>query len=177
MVPTMEKVSHSAGSALEFSVLKLNVSEIIICGHSSCGAMTSLLKDDIFDDKRQIPHLQEWLKHGQLALERFRKFKENPSEPIIFSKLDTKIEAHIDPNLPDVDQLSQINVLQQVENLLTYPFVSERIKSKDIRVHAWWFDIGAADVYVYSERRDAFHVIDNDAVEQLLQRYESQEDQ
>src|ERR1700750_2859481 len=55
--------TNSTAAGIEFAVYVLKVSDIVICGHSQCGAMTALL-DGIPPDKR-MPHLKEWLTLAQ----------------------------------------------------------------------------------------------------------------
>jgi len=77
------------------------------------------------------------------------------------------IPAKIDENLPDYDQLSQLNVLQQLENLTTYSVVKD---STTLHLHAWWFDIKTADIYFFSPARGKFVLIDVDTASELLKK-------
>src|SRR5438105_1679859 len=60
---------ESEGAALEFSVLSLKVSDLIVCGHSECAAMRALVEGR---EKLDLPHMRSWLRHAQPALERYR---------------------------------------------------------------------------------------------------------
>lgn len=141
----------SAQAALEFSVLNLNISDIILCGHSECTAMQTLAQGL---DNSCCPHLVTWLKHGDESLNRV---------------LNGFI---VDPTLSKHNQISQANVLQQIEHIKTYPFVRERMEKNQLRVHGWWFDIAQADVYCYESSLGQFVLIDADEAKLIIRRME-----
>jgi len=138
-----------AAAALEFSVLTLKISNIIVCGHSECGAMQSLSQGF---DTQCCPHLASWLKYGEESLRKVRNgFVMNPS-------------------LSEPNQISQVNVLQQLDHIASYPFVRERLEKKLIRLHGWWFDIAHADVYCYEQNINQFVMIDENEGKLILDR-------
>ncbi|MFM7200964.1 MAG: carbonic anhydrase [Myxococcota bacterium] len=140
---------RSAGAAIEFAVTSLEVSNVIICGHSECGAMRALLEGR---EKLSPPNLQNWLAHGEESVERWRAGKAP----------DKSLSAH--------NQLSQLNVLQQIEHVMAYPMVQERIRAGKLRVHGWWFDIAKADVYAYEEDEGCFSLLDEAHTERIITR-------
>jgi len=139
----------SAAAVIEFSISSLNVSDIVICGHSECAAMQALSKGI---DTLSCPHLESWLKYGKEALNKVR-------EGFV-----------IDPSLSESNQISQVNVLQQVEHIKSYPFIKDRLEKKQLRVHGWWFDIAQADVYCYEQNINQFVLIDEKEAQQILKR-------
>src|SRR5882672_289195 len=126
-------------AAIEFATLALNVADVIVCGHSECGAMRMLLgeRQDL-----KAPHLRDWLKNSEKALQQYQR------------------GSRMKGNLAPHNHLSQLNVLRQLDNLRTYPIVWERLKAGRLRLHAWWFDIAQAEVLTYDEREGQFVVID-----------------
>jgi len=140
---------ESEGAAIEFSVLTLGVRDIIVCGHSECGAMQAALKGTIPEDK---PHLRAWLRHSSDALARYA----TGTAP--------------DPTLAPHNRLSQINTLCQRDHLLTYPPVHDAVAAGRLRLHAWWFDIKHADVYTYDEETGRFVLIEESNMESLLKK-------
>ncbi len=147
--PSSDKNASSEMSAIEFSILNLNVTDVIICGHSECGAMEALI-GNVKDDKTQ--HLKAWLLNAKEALNRLNSGQS------------------LDSSLSRSNQLSQINVLLQMEHVKTYPVVKERMLSGQLRVHGWWFDITKADVYAFEEDQNKFIVIDEVEADRLLAR-------
>ncbi|MFO1462325.1 MAG: carbonic anhydrase [bacterium] len=142
----------SAAAALEFSVRQLGVKDVIVCGHSECGAMRALLEGATTPG---WPHLQDWLKNGQATLERFRQGRS------------------VNRSLGPVNQLSQLNVLVQMEHVASYPFVQEKIAAGELLVHGWWFDIAHADVYAYEPEEDRFVLVEVGEAERILARLEA----
>jgi carbonic anhydrase len=131
---------ESEAAAIEFSTLALNVRDIIVCGHSECGAMRILM-----DGKRDLPapHLHSWLRHAEGARQQV---------------LDgARMAAELAPH----NHLSQFNVLRQLDHLRTYKVVQERMQTGTLRLHAWYFDIAEAEVLAYDERDKRFNVIDD----------------
>lgn len=145
----LTKGDESEAAAIEFSVNILNIANIIVCGHSECAAMNALVNDRA---KVKLPHLKNWLRHGEPALERLRK------------------NGPLDPNLKIHNQLSQLNVLLQMEHIKTYPMVRKRVEEGTLSIHGWWFDIAKADVYAYEEEMSKFILIDEIGAEKLLTR-------
>lgn len=139
----------SASAILEFSIFSLKVSDIIVCGHSECGAMQAIVNGV---DSQTCPHLQSWLKYGE---ESFNKVKKG---------------FIINPSLSIHNQLSLVNVLQQMEHIRSYPFIRERLEKKVLRIHGWWFDIAQADVYCYEPNLDQFVLIDDKEAKLILER-------
>jgi carbonic anhydrase len=139
----------SEAAAIQFALAALPITEIIVCGHSECGAIGALARGQTPAD---TPALGCWLRHGESALR----------------KLDrgTRLGSHLDPH----NQLSQINVLEQLEHLKTYPAVQERLANRRLRLHGWYFDIKGADVYEYEPSEERFHLIDESYAVTLLNR-------
>lgn len=142
---------ESEVAALEFAILNLTVKDIIICGHSECGAMLALYHGR---ENVQASHMCSWLGHGQGALEALQAREGDK-------------KFHSAELLPH-NQLSQLNVLQQLEHIKSYPIVEECLKTKKLRIHAWWFDIAKADVYSYDEEKIKFILIDERGAQLLL---------
>lgn len=139
----------SALAAIEFSIFSLNVSDIIVCGHSECGALQAISQGV---DTCTCPHLQSWLIYAE---ESFKKVKKGFT---------------LNPALSEHNQISQVNVLQQMEHISSYPFIRDRLEKKQLRIHGWWFDIAQADVYCYEQELNQFVLIDENESKLILQR-------
>ena len=145
----------SVAAALEFAAFELNVTDIVICGHSSCGAMKALIAQESGEGGALPPHLTAWLKNGAPALARHR------GGPVAITHKQ---------ELPEHDRLALANVLAQLDHLRTHPFIKERVDQGKLRLHGWWFDISTADVYAYEPDEKAFLVIDEAETERILER-------
>lgn len=152
LVPSADapsKEDNSAIAVLEFALFRLQVANIIVCGHSECGAMQTITYGD---DIHSCPHLACWLQHGEEALKKVRN------------------GFVLDASLSEHNQVSQVNVLQQMEHIASYPFVRERLKQKQVRIHGWWFDIARADVYCYEQDQNQFVLIDENEAQLIIAR-------
>jgi carbonic anhydrase len=157
LVPSREELNAgkgdtSVGAALEFSVKVLGVRDIVICGHSECGAMKAILESP---ENPDMPTLSSWLKNGLPALK------------------DKKLQLAETPDLSAANRLSQLNVLMQIQHLRTYPFIRNVIRRTELRVHGWWFDIQHADVHAYKSGIKSFVLMDEKEVENTLQDLDS----
>jgi len=150
---------YSAGAAIEFAILNLGVREIIVCGHSSCGAMKASLRGV----SGETPHLRQWLYWMEDSRSRYIR-KDYTFKLMIGGEIQ-EVKATFDENLPDYDRLSQLNVLQQLENLTSYSLVQN---SPYLHLHAWWFNIPTADIYFFSVSLGKFVLIDTDTATELL---------
>lgn len=128
----------STAAAIEFSVLNLNVPDIVICGHSECAAMRSFIDSPLPDGQQA---LNAWLEFAVPSVKRWRDAKQ------------------LNPHLTAHNHLSQINVLQQLAHLSSYPYVAERIAAGTLRLHGWWFDLATADVHQYDNAAQQFSLI------------------
>lgn len=137
---------ESEAAAIEFAIMNLNVSDIIVCGHSECAAMRALINGR---DKVAPPNLRAWLRHGEQSL---ANLTDNPGE------------------LSKANHLSQLNVLQQLENLRSYPIVKERHANGRLKLHGWWFELSTANVYAYEEAAEKFVLIDEEEANRILSR-------
>jgi carbonic anhydrase len=129
----------SEASAIEYAVSVLKVPNIIVCGHSGCGAMKATLNAELVAG---APNLSRWLYHADAAT--FRLAQEGP----------------LDPSLPPYDQLSQLNVLTQLDHLRTYPVVREQVEKGRLELSGWWFDISSGDMHAWQEQEQRFARID-----------------
>ncbi|MBI2711719.1 MAG: carbonic anhydrase [Bdellovibrio sp.] len=137
---------ESEAAALEFALLKLDVSHIVICGHSECGAMHAIHHGR---EKVGPPNLRSWLRHGDSR-----------------KKVDLINSLGLDP----VNFRSQTNVLEQLEHLKSYPFLAERIAQNRTKVHGWWFELKTANVYAYEEAEKRFILIDEEEAQRIRER-------
>lgn len=144
LIPVIE--GGSVAAAVEFALTTLDVRDIIVCGHSECGAMIALV-----EGRRQLdaPNLKRWLRHADSSVGRLKR------EP----DWHTELSPH--------NRLSKINVLQQLDNLKTYPEVRDRIEQGKLKLHGWWFDIAEAEVYEYDPVTHRFVVIDESFLKQF----------
>ena len=126
-------------AAVEYAVEHLRVKDIIVCGHSDCGAIKALYKDRAH--YAGTPHIGQWLKNGDRTM------------------------AIVTANYPQLTReerleiTSEENVLVQLENLRTYPVVKTAAREGRLHLHAWFFEIGTGRVYAYAPERGQYEPI------------------
>lgn len=125
---------HSTASAIEYALKVLKVEEIIICGHTQCGAIASLYAPL---DKGDFVHTIKWLSLGQKA-------KSMAMASLNKSEADSEL----------LRLTEQLSVITQIENLLTYPIVKELIEQNKLHLHGWIYHIenGSIDYFDPDER-------------------------
>ncbi len=138
---------HSEAIAVNLAVETLKVRNIIVCGHSNCAAMKAALNTDSVSQS-----LKRWVAHAGLAHDLF------------------KSGEVLNPDLAPVDQVSQLSVLVQLINLQTYPAVAQAMEAGVLQLHAWWFDVGAGNVYSFEPDQNQFVLIDQTQGGRILER-------
>jgi carbonic anhydrase len=129
--------TNSTAAAIEFAVETLRVSDIVICGHSQCGAISALLADRPVSET--TPHLRDWLKLAAPVLDMLGKDY-----------------AHL-PNGPAREKAAaEENVLFGLDNLHSYSCVQERLADGSLRLHGWFFKIATAELFAYDPETRQF---------------------
>lgn len=124
--------------------------------------------------------LRAWLcTHALQSLEKFQQLQVSDyQKPLIFQAETPmrKFVAYIDPDNEFAleDKLSQINTLQQLQNIASYGFLKKRLETHQLHIHALWFDIYTGEIYYFSRQAKRFLIIDENNFDRLLsevQRY------
>jgi len=131
LVPTYkpDEDFHATAAGIEYAVSVLNVQEIIICGHTHCGACEHLYEAV---EGEELIHTKKWL---ELA--------ENAKKSAILS---LGQQADKEELLRLTEKLSVIN---QIDNILTYPSVKKRFEENKLHIHGWCYDIETGKIEYY----------------------------
>ncbi len=121
--------TNSTAAAIEFAVHVLKVSDIVVCGHTQCGAMTALLNG--LRNPTAMPHMAAWLEAAAPVRE-------------IVQREYKHLEA-----AARVTAAAEENVLLGLENLEGYPVVAKRLGDSTLRLHGWCFKIETAEMFAY----------------------------
>lgn len=135
IVPPHGAATGGEAATIEFAVAGLNVRDIIICGHSHCGAMQGLLQPE---QVAGLPAVAAWLRHAETT---GRIVRENYSHLDGHRLLTATIEE---------------NVLVQLENLRTLPAVASRLIKGNLKLHGWVYKIETGEVFAYDPRSGQF---------------------
>ncbi|MBL8177396.1 MAG: carbonic anhydrase [Bryobacterales bacterium] len=135
IVPPYGERMGGVSATIEYGVLALNVRHIVVCGHSDCGAMRGVLHPE---QVAKMPTVASWLMHGELAR---RIVEDNYGELAEEEKLNALIHE---------------NVLAQLDHLRTHPAVASRLKSGDLQLHGWVYEIHTGAIEAYEAETESF---------------------
>lgn len=128
IVPPHGAANGGEAATIEFAVAGLGVKDIIICGHSHCGAMKGLLQPE---SVATLPSVASWLSHAETTR---RIVRDN--------------YGHLDGDRL-VTATVEENVLVQLENLRTLPAVASRLVRGDLHLHGWVYKIETGEVFAF----------------------------
>lgn len=134
---TVAPGTNSTAAAVEFAVAMLGVSDIVVCGHTQCGAMAALVSG--LPDRTKMPQLAAWLEVARPVSNLLDTFYRDVTETT--ARMTVAAEE---------------NVLLALENLRSYPVVQERIADQSLRLHGWMFKIATAELFAYDTKALAF---------------------
>jgi carbonic anhydrase len=135
LIPAFGGTSGGEVATIEYAVTGLEVRDIVVCGHSQCGAMKGLLHAESLTE---MPAVVEWLKHAEATRRIIRsKYSHLTGEQL----LDAAIEE---------------NVLMQLENLQTHPAVAVALADDKLKLHAWVYDIASGEVFAFDDDAEQF---------------------
>ncbi len=127
---------HATASAIEYAVSVLGLTDIIVCGHSHCGAIAALYKDIPKTDENI--HTIKWLELG-----------EGPKRVAMMSEHKNNKEALL-------RYTEKVSVIFQLENLLTYPAVKRRVDKGEVFLHGWYYDMKSGMIECYDDENYEF---------------------
>ncbi len=119
-------------ATIEYAVQVLGVRDVVVCGHSHCGAVGALVRGD---DLTAVPAVRDWLAHAA-------------GEP-----------RCSDPADPAVAEAVQNHVLAQLLRLRSYPCVARRLAEGHLRLHGWYYEVGTGAVRAHRPDTDAFEAL------------------
>jgi len=146
IVPPHSNQTGGMTASIEFAVAALGVSHIVVCGHTDCGAMKGALNPEALSS---LPHVKEWLGHCRCATEVVK-------------------ERHGEVGYEQLEEVTQENVVQQLQHLRTHPTVAAKIAAGKVKLHGWVYNIGSGDVLCYDESTQTFERMSQAYAEQKL---------
>ncbi|MET8679684.1 carbonic anhydrase [Streptomyces sp. NPDC004647] len=119
----------SEAATIEYAVEVLGVADIVICGHSHCGAVGAIVRRE---DLTAVPSVRDWLQSAA-------------SPP-----------AGAAPSTPDIAEAVQDHVLSQLDRLRGYPSVTRGLADGRLTLHGWFYEIHTGSVLAHRAHADAF---------------------
>jgi carbonic anhydrase len=128
IVAPYSPAASGEAATIEYAVEALKIRDIIVCGHSHCGAMKAVLQPQ---STERLPSVRRWLEHaaatGRIVHDHYQ-------------------------HLPDAQRLGaavQENVLVQLENLRTHPSIASGLAAGALRLHGWVYKIESGEVFAF----------------------------
>jgi carbonic anhydrase len=129
IIPSYGPAAGGVSASIEYAVAALGIQNVVVCGHSDCGAMKAILRENRLD---KMPAVASWIKHSAAAKE------------IVEAMLPAAADEHT-----RLDALVHENVLCQIRNLQTHPIVAAKMATGALRLYGWVYNIekGAIDTF------------------------------
>jgi carbonic anhydrase len=122
-------------SAIEYAVQVLKIDTILICGHSNCGGCNALFLNN--EELKHIPHTRKWLELAKNVRNKMNRLK------------------IVDPAIREW-MSEQLNIVEQMQHLLTYPYIAERYKNGTLKILGWYYIIETGEVFDYQPELKKF---------------------
>lgn len=143
--------TNSTAAAIEFALEGLHVEDIVVCGHSQCGAMDALING--LSGADDMPRLSSWLEVAA------------PVREVIRTRYD-----HLEAPADRCTAAAEENVLFALENLHTYPTVERRLKEGKLHLHGWFFNIASAGLYAFNPDSQQFDPLSGADLQEIARR-------
>lgn len=128
-------------SAIEYAVEVLKVEHILVCGHSNCGGVSSLLAP--YESLSKVPHVLRWL---EIA------------DPVRQKVLQPEYD---ELNIYQKEWMAErLNIILQIEHLLTYPYVKKRYEEKRLKLLGWYYIIETGEIYNYNLETKQYELVE-----------------
>lgn len=135
IIPSYGNGSGAEAAVIEYAIKALKVKDVIICGHSRCGAMRGCLHPE---DVTALPQMRDWLRHADAAKE-----------------VVTTMYGHLTGDAQWMVMVEE-NVLAQIENLRTHPVVAAGLAAGEVKLHAWVYKMETGQVFNYDTESGQF---------------------
>lgn len=126
-------------SAVEYAVQALKVDTIVICGHSNCGGCAAM--NQAPEELEHLPHVRKWLEVSQEVRGRVDKLMtgDSPAEREWLTE--------------------QVNILVQMRNLLTYPYIRDKYDRGELNIYGWHYIIETGEIFSFNDESQLFELI------------------
>lgn len=136
IIPPFGATNGGEGATVEYAVQALGIEQIVICGHSHCGAMKGLLKLNKL--QQDMPLVYNWLQYAESTRRLVQENYSNYSEEEL------------------VEVAVAENVLTQIENLKTYPVIRSKLYQGKLQIYGWIYHLETGEVLAYDPQTHAY---------------------
>lgn len=139
IVPAYGEHSGGVSATIEYAVQVLKVKHIIVCGHSDCGAMKAVLRPETVD---ALPAVAHWVGYAARA------------RAVALETANGASDSEL------IERVIEENVLAQLDNLRTLPYVAAKLSAGALEIHGWIFDICSGRFRVWSWDRQEWRPLE-----------------
>ena len=132
-----ERYFDGAGAAIEYAVCHLNVDHIIVLGHAHCGGIKAML-GAAGGQLLQSDFIGNWVSMALDASRLQLSEKDAQGQPLL---------APLERLKDNPALVERASVAGSLKNLMTYPWVRERVEAGTLVLHGWWFDLDTGDLW------------------------------
>jgi carbonic anhydrase len=155
LVPKFEQAAdaqhHGTSAALQYGVTALEVSDLVVFGHAHCGGIGALMSTDLKDKEHtNQDFIENWVSIGLPAKERVLAKYPNEGK---------QAQNHL---------CERESTLVSVENLMTFPWIKERVDDGRLTLHAWYFNLENASIEVYDPIKKVFRDVPLEEAEDVF---------
>ncbi|WP_250125178.1 carbonic anhydrase [Chroococcidiopsis sp. CCMEE 29] len=136
IIPPYGAANGGEGATVEYAINALGIEQIVVCGHSHCGAMKGLLQ--LHKLQQEMPLVYDWLQHAEATR---RLVQENYSNYSTEELLEITVAE---------------NVLTQIENLKTYPVIRSKLYQGKLQIYGWIYHLETGEVLAYDPQTHAY---------------------
>lgn len=131
--------TSSTTAVIEYAVKVLKVKHVIVCGHSNCGGCAALyLPDEKLDS---LPNVKKWLEQAE--------------------NVKTRVLDELSANDGTMKRewlTEQINIVEQIKHLLSYPYIVEAFNKKELDIIGMYYTIETGEVFIYNAKKGVFEL-------------------
>lgn len=128
-------------SAIEYAINILKVKTIIVCGHSDCGGCSAVYQDE--SKFKNTPNVRQWIRLLEPIKQEVLKISNNPAKIAWLTE--------------------RLNVINSLENLLTYPDVKERMERGELELYGWHYIIETGEIFSYDLESESFKLLSKES--------------
>jgi carbonic anhydrase len=140
IVPPYKETKGATQSAIEYAINALKIPNLVILGHSSCGACAHLYQNKSEDEN--LNHVNEWLTFAYPA------------------KYNAMLECLNHPEKNRAEITEKNNIQLSIQRLMSYPYIVKALENKTLEIHGWWYNIGTGELEIYDYETKDFTKIE-----------------
>jgi len=132
LVPPYSAEFGGEAATIEYAVKALGVEQIVVCGHSHCGAVTGVLRPELI---RDLPAVEKWLTYADRVRQEIaeKRVQTDPTDDLITAAVKS-------------------NVLVQLDHLRTYPGVADAERQGQLFLYGWFYRFETGQVFQFDDR-------------------------